>query len=238
MADGNWHHIAVTVDRNSSSRRQVLHGRDIRSDHFNPTQPGPLKNPSPLRMGSRSSSFTEFYSGTLDEVELFSRALTPGEIQGIAWPGQTASASPPSSTPTPTATSDPDASPPTATPTSTATARRRDDRLTDPTGTATPTPTPTQTSTPTATATLTPTPTPTPACQQHPSCVQPPATMAAWWPLDETSGTTAIDIAGFPTNGTHFNGLAPVPGVVAGGLRFDGVDDYVEVADHSSLNFG
>ena len=50
-------------------------------------------------------------------------------------------------------------------------------------------------------------------------CVQPPAGMAAWWSLDETSGTTAFDIADFPTNGTHVpNGPTPVLGKVAGGL--------------------
>jgi formylglycine-generating enzyme required for sulfatase activity len=71
-----------------------------------------------------------------------------------------------------------------------------------------------------------------------PACVPPPAAMAAWWSLDETGGATAFDIADFPTNGMHVNGPVPVPGMVAGGLSFDGVDDYVEVADHSSLNFG
>ncbi|MCX6030340.1 MAG: DUF6073 family protein [Chloroflexi bacterium] len=91
-------------------------------------------------------------------------------------------------------------------------------------------PEPTRTPTPTPSATASPTGTP--------ACVAPPVGMAAWWPLDETTGTTAFDIAGFPTNGTHFNGPAPVPGKVAGGLSFDGVDDYVQVADHASLNFG
>lgn len=73
-------------------------------------------------------------------------------------------------------------------------------------------------------------------CQ--PACVPPTVSMTAWWPLDETTGTTAADIASFPTNGTHFNGPTPVAGMVAGGLSFDGVNDYVEVADHPSLNFG
>ena len=62
--------------------------------------------------------------------------------------------------------------------------------------------------------------------------------MALWRPLDETSGTTAADIAGLPTNGTHVNGPVPTPAVVAGGLSFDGVDDYVEVTHDPSLDFG
>lgn len=69
-------------------------------------------------------------------------------------------------------------------------------------------------------------------------CTPPPPQMAAWWPLDETSGVTAADIAGFPTNGAHVNGPAPVAGKVAGALGFDGVNDYVQVANHASLNFG
>ena len=79
-----------------------------------------------------------------------------------------------------------------------------------------------------------PTPTPTPTL----ACAVPPVEMTAWWPLDETSGTTAVDIAGFPTNGTHMNGPVPVPGKVNGALSFDGVDDYVDVNDHPTLNFG
>ena len=74
-------------------------------------------------------------------------------------------------------------------------------------------------------------------CKATP-CVPPPAEMALWLPLDETSGTTAPDIAGFPTNGTHVNGPVPTPAVVAGGLSFDGIDDYVEVAYDPSLDVG
>ena len=81
-------------------------------------------------------------------------------------------------------------------------------------------------------------PTPTPTATSTLACAVPPVEMTAWWPLDETSGTTAVDIAGFPTNGTHMNGPIPVSGKVNGALSFDGIDDYVEVNDHPTLNFG
>ena len=39
---------------------------------FDPTyRSSSITNNSPLRMGSRSASFTDFYPGILDEVELF-----------------------------------------------------------------------------------------------------------------------------------------------------------------------
>jgi hypothetical protein len=69
-------------------------------------------------------------------------------------------------------------------------------------------------------------------------CVEPPSGMVAWWPLDETSGSTSIDLAGFNNIGTRINGPIPVPAKVLGGLQFDGINDYVEVPDHSELNFG
>jgi hypothetical protein len=62
--------------------------------------------------------------------------------------------------------------------------------------------------------------------------------MVAWWPLDETSGTTAADIAGSPNNGTHMNGPTPVSGKVAGALHFNGVNAHVRVPDHAELNVG
>ena len=63
--------------------------------------------------------------------------------------------------------------------------------------------------------------------------------MVDWWTFDETSGTTAQDIMGaFNNVGTHFNGPTSVSGIVDGALSFDGVNDYVEVADHPEINFG
>jgi Ca2+-binding RTX toxin-like protein len=67
-------------------------------------------------------------------------------------------------------------------------------------------------------------------------CVQPPLGMVAWWPLDETAGLTANDIAGFNNLGTRMNGPVSVGGMVRGALSFNGTS-YVEVPDHVELNF-
>jgi|GEM_PF-4693719 len=53
------------------------------------------------------------------------------------------------------------------------------------------------------------------------TCVAPPPGMISWWPLDETSGTISADIQD-GNDGTHVNSPTPVPGKVAGALRFNG----------------
>ncbi|MGD9164919.1 MAG: LamG domain-containing protein, partial [Chromatiales bacterium] len=69
------------------------------------------------------------------------------------------------------------------------------------------------------------------------SCVQPPTGIIAWWPFDETDGTTAEDrIGNHP--GAHTNGPVPADGMVGGSLRFDGRNDYVAVADSDLWTFG
>ncbi|MBN2004141.1 MAG: hypothetical protein JXA21_12365 [Anaerolineae bacterium] len=68
-------------------------------------------------------------------------------------------------------------------------------------------------------------------------CVTPPPGMVAWWPLDETTPPWAYDITGGHT-GIHVNGPVPGAGMVANALNFDGVNDYVRVANAPALNFG
>lgn len=68
-------------------------------------------------------------------------------------------------------------------------------------------------------------------------CVEPPSEMVAWWSFDYSSRDYAQDLTGFNNYGTKM-GPIYVAGKVAGALQFDGVDDYVEVADHFELNFG
>ncbi|MCX8103871.1 MAG: LamG domain-containing protein, partial [Candidatus Bipolaricaulota bacterium] len=76
-------------------------------------------------------------------------------------------------------------------------------------------------------------------------CIQPPAGLQEWWPLDETSGTAVNNLIPHPIpghgpdphNGTSNPGAiggtgpAPIAGMVGGALQFDGTDDFIEVSD-------
>ena len=74
--------------------------------------------------------------------------------------------------------------------------------------------------------------------QNPASCVEPPSGMVAWWAFDEISGTTATDFAGYNNSGTLINGPLPVPAKVLKGLQFDGIDDYVKVPNQPEIEFG
>jgi hypothetical protein len=80
MLDG-WHHIAVTVDRDSSTGGHwYLDGVEITSAQFDPTpRSGSLANASTLKMGK----LAEGIPWALDEVEIFGRVLTGPEVMAI-----------------------------------------------------------------------------------------------------------------------------------------------------------
>jgi Concanavalin A-like lectin/glucanases superfamily len=80
-ADGNWHLVAVTVTRNSTGTF-YWDGNSIGT--FNPTgHTGSLNSPGvPLMIGTQESfqGGGEFFNGGLDELQIFSRALTSAEV--------------------------------------------------------------------------------------------------------------------------------------------------------------
>jgi subtilisin family serine protease len=60
--------------------------------------------------------------------------------------------------------------------------------------------------------------------------------LVGWWKFDEGGGTTAYDSAGF-NDGTLVNGPVWTTGQINGALSFDGVDDYVGVSAASAFDF-
>lgn len=69
------------------------------------------------------------------------------------------------------------------------------------------------------------------------TCAAPPVGIVSWWPFDETGGTIAEDIVG-NHSGRHINGPVPSSGKAGGALHFDGVDDFVGVDDSDLWAFG
>jgi len=167
VADGNWHHVAATVDRLSQSGgRLYVDGALVHT--FDPTtRPGSTANGFALRIGQQWISAIAF-DGAIDEVELFDRELLPQEVQAIYQAGArgkcktplptrtrttTATRTPtPSFSQTPTRTTTSTRS---ATVTRTETASRTATRTQTPSRTATATRTQTNTAPPSATPTLT-----------------------------------------------------------------------------------
>ncbi len=70
------------------------------------------------------------------------------------------------------------------------------------------------------------------------NCIQPPANMVAWWPLDENVGDISDD-AVWNNDGTWMGSPKPVEGMVAGAIELNSITgDYVKVPDAPELNFG
>ena len=66
--------------------------------------------------------------------------------------------------------------------------------------------------------------------------IDPPEGLVAWWSFDDRSEIRAADLVG-ENYGSHLGDPRPVDGRVDAALRFDGIDDFVQVPDHASLNF-
>ncbi len=88
-ADGAWHFVAVTVDRDDPNGIVMSVGNKSTSQlttlTFNPTnRAGDLSNSAELWLGARHPiSSVIVFDGRMDEIEIFSRALTQFEVSSI-----------------------------------------------------------------------------------------------------------------------------------------------------------
>ena len=64
-----------------------------------------------------------------------------------------------------------------------------------------------------------------------------PAGLVAGWAFNEGLGTTVNDVSGNGNNATLQNGPTWTSGKYGGGLRFDGVNDFLTAPSSPSLNF-
>jgi hypothetical protein len=82
VADGNWVHVAVTVDRDDPNGLKFYVGGV--SQTRNPTgAQGTLDNSGNLLIGSDRYFSSHSFNGSIDEVDLFNRALDVNEILAI-----------------------------------------------------------------------------------------------------------------------------------------------------------
>ena len=83
ISDGNWHLVAVTVDRKSTTGGK-LYVDGILFFTFDPTsRPGSITNTAALFIGQRHISSATQFRGQIDEVELFNSVLPADEIFSI-----------------------------------------------------------------------------------------------------------------------------------------------------------
>ena len=84
LRDTHWHHVAVTVQRNSTTGGNIyVDGQVI--CNFNPTsQSGSLSTSAPLLIGMHPDPSLDCnFRGGIDELAMYGRALTAAEIGAI-----------------------------------------------------------------------------------------------------------------------------------------------------------
>jgi hypothetical protein len=111
LRDGQFHLVAVTVDRdNPSGGHLYIDGISVST--FDPTnRMGDLTNAQPLLIGIHAQAgLNAFFQGVIDEVEIFDRELSSAEVQAIYTAGGDGKCKP-GATPTPVPDADGDGVP-------------------------------------------------------------------------------------------------------------------------------
>jgi hypothetical protein len=88
LTAGSWHHVAVTVQRRGAAAAILWYLDAVNQPNSPvavPTQTGSLVNSVPLRIGANgpANSGGSNFNGSLDELQIFNRALTATEVLDI-----------------------------------------------------------------------------------------------------------------------------------------------------------
>ena len=87
MADGEWHHVAVTVEADSTvSYPSVILYLDGRDDTRPTTDPDPynITATGDVSIGRRPVSDDRYFQGVIDDLRIYSRTLSGAEIVYLA----------------------------------------------------------------------------------------------------------------------------------------------------------
>ncbi len=84
-ADGQWHMVALTIDRDSpDGLRFYIDGQPVGAIGDPTARRGSLSEPTTaLRIGAASAGAPAGFLGSIDDVSLLRRVLMPGEIQSL-----------------------------------------------------------------------------------------------------------------------------------------------------------
>ncbi|WP_144392346.1 LamG-like jellyroll fold domain-containing protein [Pleionea sediminis] len=80
IADGQWHFLAITVDRDQPDGLKIYIDGQLTDTHNPTVRQGSLSNSKPLRIGSRSSSVSGLFKGSIGEVAIHNFSLSPEKI--------------------------------------------------------------------------------------------------------------------------------------------------------------
>lgn len=79
--DGEWHHIVLVIDHNIKEMSLYIDGLKEDSSSFLLTSPSNPARPAYLGFGFASGE--NYFSGSIDEVRIYSRALTGEEVKAL-----------------------------------------------------------------------------------------------------------------------------------------------------------
>jgi Concanavalin A-like lectin/glucanases superfamily len=83
IADGNWHFVAIVVQPRCRGAAGFIYVDGAVVLNFHP-RVGSISNNAPLHVGRREPSLGgEYFRGCLDELEIFERGLSVGELNAI-----------------------------------------------------------------------------------------------------------------------------------------------------------